>query len=272
MKTHYTIPFFIPHHGCPHQCVFCNQKRITGFDDVNPEHIIKKVEKYLSTIPETAERIEVGFFGGSFTGLPLNEQENYLKCVQSFWNEKRIHGIRLSTRPDFINEERLDFLKRYNVSRIELGVQSMSDKVLQVSKRGHTAKDVEIASQLIIENEFMLGHQMMIGLPESTWEDEFYTARRIKELGASEVRIYPVLVIKNTELADMYSSGNYMPLDEDTALLRSAKLIEYFKSNNIKVIRCGLHPSEELLNGSGFLAGPFHPSFRQKAEARIENL
>ncbi|MGB2601127.1 MAG: radical SAM protein [Candidatus Omnitrophota bacterium] len=270
MKTHYTIPFFIPLKGCPNRCIFCDQNRITGESMPSPEEVSPKIEKYLSTMPQSDVRIEVGFFGGSFTGLLLDLQKEFLSPVMPFVEEGRIYGIRLSTRPDLINEDIVTFLKDNGVTCIELGVQSMCEEVLSASKRGHTSEDTERASRLILEAGITLGHQMMVALPGSGPEEELYTARRIKELGASQVRIYPVLVVKGTELAQMWQRGEYVPLEEDEAVNRAAALISYFETNGIKVIRCGLHPSEGLLSGEEYLAGPFHPAFGQKARERAK--
>jgi radical SAM superfamily enzyme len=262
---HYTIPFFIPHKGCPHKCIFCDQKRITGEGMPDPAEVPGKIEKYLSTMPSEGAHIEVGFFGGSFTGLPLKKQEEFLKPARGFLEEGRIKGIRLSTRPDLIDRKITSFLKSSGVTCIELGVQSMSGKVLAAVKRGHTAEDTQRASCMILQEGFELGHQMMLGLSLSGFDEEFYTARRIWQLGARQARIYPVIVIKGTELADLWMKGEYRPLEEGEALERAAELIAYFEPRNIKVIRCGLHPSEGLLSGEEYLAGPFHPAFGQKA-------
>ncbi len=269
MKKHYTIPFFILHKGCPFKCIFCDQNSITGQDMIKPEDVEKGIEEYLSTIPPSAERIEVGFFGGTFTGLDPELQKEFLRPVQKYIRKGIIKGIRLSTRPDYINKETLKMLKEYSVTCIELGVQSASDKVLLAAKRGHTAEDTERASGMILNEGFILAHQIMLGLPGSNREEEFHAAKRCKELGAKEVRIYPVIVIKDTELADLWREEKYEPLDEEEALYRTAIIMLYLQANDIKVIRCGLHPSEGLIGGSGFLAGPFHPAFRQKAESLI---
>lgn len=265
---YYTIPFFIPHKGCTEECIFCDQRKITGEKMPDPGIVPVKIEKYLSTMPEEDVHIEVGFFGGSFTGIPMWRQDKFLSGVKTFVKKGRIHGIRLSTRPDLITAEKLAFLKKKGVTTIELGVQSMSNKVLKASKRGHTAEDTEKASRQILAKGFVLGHQMMLGLPESGFEEELYTAKRIKELGAREVRVYPTLVIRGTELADMWSRKEYKPLTLEEAVERAAHLISYFEAHNIKVIRCGLHPSDGLVNGEECLAGPFHPSFGQKARKR----
>jgi histone acetyltransferase (RNA polymerase elongator complex component) len=201
----------------------------------------------------------------------LDLQQKFLDPVRPFVEEGRIHGVRLSTRPDIIGEDKVTFLKSKGVTCIELGVQSMCDEVLLAAKRGHTAEDTERASRIVLKYGITLGHQMMLGLPGSGLEEELYTARRIKELGASQARIYPVLVIKGTELAEMWEKGEYVPLGEEEALSRAAELITYFEANGIKVIRCGLHPSEGLLSGEEYLAGPFHPAFGQKARERALN-
>jgi len=269
MTKHYTIPFFIPHQGCPHKCVFCDQNKITGQDQISPEDIPLKIEKYLAAFPIPTARIEVGFFGGTFTALSIEKQKSFLLPVQKYVKTGAVFGIRLSTRPDFIDEAELEFLKQHNVRCIELGVQSMSDKVLSRVKRGYTSKDVELSCRMVVEDGFLLGFQMMLGLPSSTAEDEYFTARKAKELGASQVRIYPTLVMKDTSLAEEWRKGTYFPLSEEEAISRSVKLLLYFEANDIKVIRCGLHPSEGLLSGDSFLAGPFHPAFKMKVESRI---
>ncbi|HNX90826.1 MAG TPA: radical SAM protein [Candidatus Omnitrophota bacterium] len=272
MKTHYVIPFFIVHKGCPYQCVFCDQKKITGRLDHGDLDIPGTIEKHLSTISSGDVSVEVGFFGGTFTGLTGDEQAALLDKVEPFIKNGRVHGIRLSTRPDLITSDDLVMLKSHNVKSIELGVQSMSEKVLAKVKRGYTAETVRAASRLIKQNGFRLGHQMMVGLPDSFMEDEMLTAREAAALGADEVRIYPSIVIDNTELADWWRRGEYVPLSEQEAVARCVKLLLFFEKNGIKVLRVGLHPSESLSADGGYLAGPFHPAFRQKVESRIFGL
>lgn len=270
MKKHYTIPFFIPHEGCPFSCIFCSQKKISGQSIPLPaKEIPRKISKYLRTIPKKNTTIEVAFFGGSFTGIPEDKQVRYLKKVIPFIRKGKIKGIRLSTRPDFINQEILNVLKKYKVSTIELGVQSTSDDVLKISKRGHTRKDIKNASGLILRNKFNLGHQIMVGLPKSTFRKELKTARDAVTMKASEVRIYPTIVVKGTELAGKWKNGLYKVLTEEEAIERCAKLLKFFKDNKIRVLRCGLHPSEGLISGRGILAGPFHQAFGQKVKTRI---
>ncbi|MFH1878988.1 MAG: radical SAM protein [Candidatus Omnitrophota bacterium] len=269
MIKHYTIPFFILHKGCPCQCVFCNQKKITGQEIPSPRDIPEKIERYLATMPRGEAEVEAGFFGGTFTGLPRDTQEALLKPVEPYIKKGLISGIRLSTRPDLIDHDVLAFLREKGVSCIELGVQSMSDRVLNASKRGHSALDTENASRMIVRHGFRLCHQIMCALPLSTFEDECFTAVEAARLGASQARIYPVLVIRGTELEALYKRKEYTPLTEEEAVERCAMLLVYFGSMGISVIRCGLHPSEGLINGNDLVAGPFHPAFRMKAESRV---
>ncbi|MFH1752839.1 MAG: radical SAM protein, partial [Candidatus Omnitrophota bacterium] len=212
MRSHYTIPFFIPHEGCPFSCIFCDQNKITGqADAVKPGGVAPKIRSYLKTIPKKGARVEVAFFGGSFTGLGKDLQCSYLEKVAPFLRSGAIDGIRVSTRPDFIDLETLKMLKRYGVKRVELGVQSMSESVLKKALRGHTFQDIERASSLILNSRLRLGHQLMIGLPGSTLRHEIASAMKSIRMGASEVRIYPLVVIKGTPLEKMWKSGAYIP-------------------------------------------------------------
>lgn len=270
MKTHYVIPCFIPHYACPFTCIFCNQNKISGAKHrISPQEIKTIISRYLKTIPERDTYVEVGFFGGNFTGLPLKMQRAYLASTQVFLKKGEIHGVRISTRPDCIDQGVLNTLKSYHVQCIELGIQSMFNDVLKASKRGYTRADVKSASTLIIKNGFALGHQIMVGLPKSTFKKELLTAKMSIDLKASIVRIYPTLVIKGTALSVLWERKLYASLDEDEAIRRCAKLIILLEKNGINVIRCGLHPSLGLLTGSDILDGPFHQAFRQKVETYI---
>ena len=260
-KKHCNIPIFIPQKACPHQCIYCNQRYISG-QQVAPtlNEVKQTIEKYLSTAEKGTE-LQVSFFGGTFTGLDIEEQKAYLQTVQPYITEEKIQSIRLSTRPDYINNEILDILKQYNVADIELGAQSLDNEVLQFSERGHSAEDIATASELIKSYGFNLGLQMMIGLPKDTLAKSIATAEKIVSLGAVSTRIYPTLVIDRTPLATLYRQGNYKPLTMNEAVDWTKEVYKIFIHNNVKVLRVGLHPSEDLMNGKGYLDGPFHVSF-----------
>lgn len=263
-EKHYTIPVFVPELACPFQCVFCDQRKISGHQE-SPvlEEVRRTIEEHLATIPLKGSCVEIGFFGGNFTGIPLELQESYLAVAAEYLKNGRIRGIRLSTRPDYISPEKLKLLKHYGVSSIELGAQSLDKDVLRLSGRGHKMEDIEAASRMIIEEGFLLGLQMMIGLPGDTREKSLFTARRIVELGAENTRIYPTLVIKGTKLEQMYLSGKYKPLELQEAVSIAKSAAEIFEASKVKIIRMGLHPSEGLISGEYLVAGPYHVSFRE---------
>ena len=262
-RKHRVIPIFIPEKACPHRCVYCNQYAIAGQTCVpTPEEVRSIIDRHLSTIPEEAEK-RIAFFGGSFTGMPIAEQNAYLEAVRPYWENGAVSGIQLSTRPDYITREILDGLRTRGVTLIELGAQSLDDGVLKRAGRGHTVRQVEEASALIIEYGFRLGLQMMIGLPGDTLEKSLQTARRIRELGANCTRIYPTLVVENTVLARQYRNGLYLPLSTEEAVQWAKELYRFFTESGIQVLRVGLHPSEGLLSGRDYIAGPFHVSFKE---------
>ena len=264
MIKHYTIPVFIPELACPHQCVFCNQRKISGSLCVpRPADVEIIINQYLKALPANDSHIEIGFFGGNFTGIAIEEQEKYLKIANKFLNNGDVYGIRLSTRPDYIDHKRLELLKRYNVGTIEVGAQSMVDDILIASGRGHTVSDTEEAAELILDAGFELGLQMMIGLPGDTLERSIFTAKRIADMGALNTRIYPTLVVRDTQLAELYLEKKYVPLSLEEAVQWSKEIYSIFEQTEVNVIRMGLHPSEGLMNGKDLLAGPFHPSFKE---------
>ena len=261
-QKHYTIPVFIPQLACPFQCVYCNQRNSSGQNKIpTVKEIVDTIEQHLKTIPSSNTHREIGFFGGSFTGLPLAEQELFLKSVQPYFKSGAVQGIRLSTRPDYIRKDILDLLQQYHVTTIELGVQSMDAEVLQLSGRGHTSEDVISASKLIKEYGFLLGLQMMLGLPSDTPEKSLYTAESIVAFGADNTRIYPALVIKDTELEKLFREEKYVPLTIEEAVIQTKEVYKIFEKANVKVLRMGLHPSEGLISGESLVAGPFHVSF-----------
>jgi histone acetyltransferase (RNA polymerase elongator complex component) len=263
------IPFFIPHSGCPHQCVFCNQKNITGqATPVAPSTIPRKITEYLAG-SSTDNLAHVAFYGGSFTALPFETQREYLNAVQPFIQTGQIAGIRLSTRPDCITSEILALLKEYRVTTIELGVQSMDDAVLTRSGRGHTATDTMNAVTLIRSSGFLFGLQLMPGLPGDSAGSFGKTIDAVIELKPDFVRIYPALVIKDTPLEDLYMSARYVPLSLDDAVSLCREALERFELAGIDVIRIGLQPTEELEKNGTIIAGPYHPAFRQLVESSI---
>ncbi len=263
------IPFFIPHSGCPHQCVFCNQKNITGqTKPVPPSAIPQKITEYLA-VRGTANPAHAAFYGGSFTALPFETQRAYLNAVQPFIHSGQIAGIRLSTRPDCITSGVLALLKEYRVTTIELGVQSMDDVVLARSGRGHTAADTVNAVALINSRDFLIGLQLMPGLPGDSAGTFMKTIDTVIGLKPDFVRIYPALVIEDTPLEDLYRSGRYIPLSLDDAVILCREALERFDLAGIDVIRIGLQPTEELDKTGTIIAGPYHPAFRQLVESSI---
>lgn len=266
---HRTIPVFIPMLACPNQCIYCNQHIISGQQRMpSDQEIINTIETHLATIPSQS-RVELGFFGGTFTGLSLQQQERLLQLVQPYLSNHQIESIRLSTRPDYINDEGVALLKQYGVGTIELGVQSLDDEVLQAIDRGYTAKVVYHAANTIRQQGLELGMQMMIGLPSDTPEKSLFTARKIIEQGASNTRIYPTLVIPHTELSRRYRAGQYKPLTIDEAVQWTAPILQLFQEHQVTVLRVGLHPTEGFIQGNDYEAGPFHVAFKQLVDAEI---
>lgn len=246
---HYNIPIFLPELACPYRCVYCNQFSITGKQHLPDIQEVKNIiERNLATFKEEERYIEVAFFGGNFTGLPEKMQDDFLKTVQPYLENGSVDGIRCSTRPDYIDAQRVKILKNFGMKNIELGAQTTNNELLKKIGRGHTFRDIEEASQIIINEEITLGLQMMLGLPFDTFEDDLQTARDIVRLGAKETRIYPCIVVKDTELERIYRQGKYAPLSIDDAVEQSATLYQYFTENNVNVLRIGLHTSDDLDN------------------------
>jgi histone acetyltransferase (RNA polymerase elongator complex component) len=269
-KKHYIIPIFVPHKGCPHDCIFCNQKKITGqLGEVTAAEVRCKIEEYLGTIPSEGSHIEAAFYGGSFTAIPLGYQKELLEAAFTYVEDGRIANIRVSTRPDCIDAEISENLKKYGVGIVELGVQSMDEAVLQLCNRGHTSEDVVQAVHILKEYGFTVGVQMMVGLPGDTGEKALRTAEELIGLKPDIARIYPALVIKNTYMEEMYLKGDYQPLTLEAAVLESKKLLILFEGNGVNVIRIGLQPTENILLGKDVVAGPFHPSMRHLVESLV---
>ena len=254
---HINIPVFIPHLGCPNNCVFCNQRSISGHGDFDIKSVRGELERAVSTIDYESREVEIAFFGGSFTGIDRGDMVYLLSLAKEYIDAGKAQSVRLSTRPDYIDREILDILKAYKVTDIELGLQSMDDNVLRLSKRGHTADCARNACRLIKEYGFNLIGQMMIGLPGSDARNEVMTAKEIAEL-CDGARIYPTVVFEDTELCAMTRSGEYEPLTTDEAVERSERALDVFIKAGKPVIRLGLCASDNLSDPEKAVAGATH--------------
>ena len=276
MEKQYIIPIFVPHLGCPNDCIFCNQKSISGQKgEMTKEKAKEIIDNYLKSIRKGKEnaKIEIAFFGGSFTAIKEEKQEELLQVAYEYVKSGEVESIRISTRPDAINKEILKRLKKYGVKTIELGVQSANNYILNAINRGHTFEDVKKASKMIRWYGFKLGHQMMVGLPESTRLDEINTAKQLIKLKPKMVRIYPTLVIKNTKLEKEYEEGKYKPLSVVQTVEICKDLVRMFSDKKIDIIRIGLQTTDEISEpgnkNSEVVAGPFHPALRQLVESAM---
>ncbi len=263
------IPIFIPHRGCPHQCLFCNQQSITGQDGGSRRsevEIGRTVEEWLVRSPGRGE-VQVAFYGGSFTCLPVEEQIGMLSAVRPFLDSGRVVSIRLSTRPDCIDSDVCSLLQKFGVKTVELGVQSMDDRVLKKSRRGHTVLDSMEAFWLLREAGMQVGIQLMVGLPAETTISFLSGINEVIRLRPDFVRLYPVLVVKKSELEDLYHTGEYKPFSLNKAVALTAKGFSRLRRMGIPVVRMGLQPSESL--EQSLVAGPYHPSFGELVQSRI---
>ena len=269
-KNYYIIPIFVPQEGCPHKCVFCNQDKITGLEDIVDEKTVRNtIEDHLKTINNEYATIEVSFFGGTFTGIEEEKQRAFLKIAKEYKDKGMIDNIRLSTRPDYINDYILAYLKEYSVDIIELGVQSLDNDILKSAGRGHDVEDVIRASALIKEYGFILGHQIMPGLPNDTFEKDLETTKLSIQMQPHICRIYPALVIKDTPMEAMYKSGKYKPYTVQEAVSISKTMYDMYKEAGINIIRIGLQPTESIAEGKDVVGGPFHPAFRELVEGSL---
>lgn len=257
MKRHINIPVFIPHKGCPNDCVFCNQRKISGTMCFDIKNVKPEIEEALKTVNTQNADVQIAFFGGSFTGIPRDEMLYLLGIAKEYIDNGLVSSVRLSTRPDYIDEEILEILKDHKVKSIELGIQSLSDKVLLASGRGHNAKTAIDACRLIKSYSFELIGQMMIALPMSTKEDEVYTAKTLCELGVDGSRIYPTMVFAKTELEEMTKRGDYIPPQLDDLIERTEAAFAIFCNNGLPVIRIGLQSSDGLGDADGITYGAY---------------
>ncbi len=260
------IPIFIPHWGCKNDCAFCNQKSITG------KAVPPTLEEVDGIIRENLATLEgcdhtVAFFGGSFTGIGEEAMEGYLKTAYKYVKEGKVGGIRLSTRPDYIDEHILDILEGYSVTNIELGAQSLDEEVLCAVNRGHSVKDVEAASEKILKRGITLALQMMVGLPRDSYEKSVATAKKIVLSGAKETRIYPTVILRGTTLEKMYNSGEYVPMSFEEAMDTAADCYSIFFENGVKVLRIGLMNSEELKCDA--IGGFYHEALGEVVYSRV---
>lgn len=265
MKRHANIPIFVPHVGCPNDCVFCNQRTISGKSEFRLDAVEKEIEEALTTLSSRVPQI--AFFGGSFTGIEWGLMIQLLEMANKYIKDGRADSVRLSTRPDYISEEILDVLEKYNVKNIELGIQSMNDRVLELNRRGHSADTSRRAMEMICHRGFELTGQMMTGMYGATQEDEINTAQEICKW-ASSARIYPTVTFKSTALADLWERGEYKPLSMEETIQRGAEVYKIFAQNGVDVIRIGLQ-STEGLHSDEVLAGEYHDAIGEMILSRV---
>jgi histone acetyltransferase (RNA polymerase elongator complex component) len=273
MKTQAIIPLFIPHLGCPHDCVFCNQKAITACDDnmdsINPAKIIEMMEIRLKDLESLElQHIEAAFYGGSFTGLPVATQSELLAAVLPYKLSGRIQKIRISTRPDYITQDILDRLRANRVDIIELGAQSFDEQVLIQSGRGHTVFQTQTACRLIAANGFQLGIQLMVGLPGDNRQSALQSAHKAVEMNPDFIRIYPTVVLNGSKLANEFLDGRFLPISQTEAVETVKEMVRIFNNNQIPVIRIGLKSTDNI-SVDNDLSGTYHPAFRQLVESSL---
>ncbi len=262
---HSNISIFVPHIGCPNQCSFCNQVHITGqggkpsAESVHRDVAVAKASKNYNP-----QNTEIAFFGGSFTAIDSDYRRELLQAAAEYVKKGDVCGIRISTRPDAIDNGILEELKQYGVTAIELGAQSMDNEVLRSNRRGHSREAVINASRLIKAHGFSLGLQMMTGLFGDNNQKALDTARALAELTPDTIRIYPTIVLEGTYLCELYRRGEYTPQSVEEAVDLCSQLLPIFKAKNIKVIRLGLHSLDE----AAYVAGPWHPAFGELVESR----
>ena len=262
------IPVFVPHAGCPQHCVFCDQKRISGSESEATAETVRQAIETAAALPRTGAKRQLAFYGGSFTAIPAARQEELLSAAAEAVRRGELDAIRLSTRPDAIDEEVIARMRRYGVETVELGAQSMDDGVLRLSGRGHTARDVENASAALKAAGFRLILQMMTGLPGSDDEKDVETARRLIALRPDGVRVYPTVIVRGTALWEMWKRGEYREHTVEDAVRVCAELLPLFEAAGVPVIRLGLNPTEELSSGEA-AGGAYHPALGELVRSRV---
>ncbi len=268
MKKHANIPIFVPHKGCPNDCVFCNQRTISGKEQFEAEKVREEIENALRTLEGFDGEIQIAFFGGSFTGIERPLMISLLETANDYISRGLVSSVRLSTRPDYIDGEILDILSFYSVKNIELGIQSMNDEVLRLNRRGHTADASRRAMSRVVERGFSLTGQMMTGMYGATAVDERHTAEEIARYGAESARIYPTVTFKGTLLEGYYREGLYLPLTLEETIERGAEVYRIFEKNGVKVIRIGLQSSEGL-HTDEVVAGEYRDALGEMILSRV---
>ncbi len=265
------IPIFIPHEGCPHRCLFCNQNPITGAEPTEPiiqtNDVRLEIDKWLTRSPRRNREVQIAFYGGSFTALPIERQQELLETVQPYLKSGQIDYIRLSTRPDCIDENTVQFLWDYGVRVVELGIQSMNNEVLTASKRGHTVEQSIKALKILTASDLKVVAQLMLGLPKETTVTTLQGVKYLASLKPDFARLYPALVIRGSGLATLFNQNKFRPLSLNRTIILAAKIKKILAKNNIKIIRLGLPPSTELKDS--IISGPYHPALGELVAARI---
>lgn len=267
----FIIPLFIPHAGCPHQCAFCDQSSTTGEVAGIPsaEQLHIAIRRFLRYRRDPGRYTEISFYGGNFLGLGTDTIQSMLSLADAYVGNGAVHGIRFSTRPDTIDDHRIALIRDYSVKTIELGAQSMDDRLLEKSRRGHTAEETRQAVKRLRQHPYRLGLQLMVGLPGESDRASRASAEQIAALAPDFVRIYPTLVLRGSPMERWYRQGGFTPLVLDEAVVRAKRLYLVFYRHRIPVVRMGLQPTEELSRGAGVVAGPFHPAFGELVHAAI---
>lgn len=270
MSKPLVIPFFIPHYGCPHHCIFCNQHIIAKHHKDLPasRDVGNVIEKYLEYAPARRPVI-LAFFGGNFLGLKVSKITELLDAAMPYIEKGRVDSIRFSTRPDTISMQTLEWIQPYPVSMVELGVQSMNDTVLETSERGHTAADTVNAIKLLKKKGYQTGVQIMVGLPDDTRESLEQSTKKLAELSPDTARIYPLLVLADSPLADCYRQGGYRPLTLDEGIDLSAIAVSILQKADVHIIRVGLQATDLMTSREHILAGPWHPAFGHLVFSRL---